>query len=95
MTSMKSLLCAAAILICGCSKTQSGENCSADSDCSSPAKCIAVGNVVDAGCVLPSQKSCENICANNSDCANTSGVFGATHSCGSDCAGTHFCVPSF
>jgi hypothetical protein len=94
MRSFSGFIFAVVVLAGGC-KTQPGENCSADSDCGSGAKCIGVGNVVDGGCMIPSQKLCQNLCTNNTDCANTSGITGATHSCGSDCAGSRFCQPSF
>lgn len=92
MSSMKVLILAMMVLAAGCSSGGSGGNCYADSDCGSGVKCIGVGNLLpDGGCMIPSQKLCEKLCTSNSDCGAPDGGM----SCGSDCAGTHFCVPAF
>jgi hypothetical protein len=87
------LIVVAAVALVGCGSAKSGEDCTGS--CSGGLSCIQVFNSPDGGCSAPTSSSCEHLCTSDSDCKGTSGVFGDTPACGSDCHGNRFCVPSF
>lgn len=87
------LTLALAGVLAGCGhKVKDGEDCTTNADCGSGSTCMQVYNAQPT--CGPGPSTCQHVCATAADCANTSGVFGSTPACGSDCHGNRFCTPA-